>query len=50
MRYTIKQFIGYTFGVIILFLLLTHAGGLATGVKALATGYEGGVKVLQGRG
>lgn len=50
MRYTAKQFLAYTFMVIILFLLLTHMGGFATGVKALSQGYAGGVKVLQGRG
>jgi hypothetical protein len=49
MRYTAKQFMTYTFMVIVLFVLLTHAGGFATGVKALSQGYTGGVKVLQGR-
>jgi hypothetical protein len=49
MRYTMKQFVGYTFMVVILFLVLTHAGGFATGVKALAQGYTGGVTALQGR-
>jgi hypothetical protein len=50
MRYSLKQFISYTFVVVILFVLLTHAGGFATGVKALAQGYGGGVKALEGRG
>lgn len=48
MRYTAKQFISYTFMVVILFVLLTHAGGFATGVKALAQGYTGGVSALEG--
>ena len=49
MRYTAKQFISYTFLVVILFVLLTHAGGFATGVKALSQGYTGGVAALEGR-
>lgn len=48
MRYTLKQFMSYTFLVIILFVLLTHAGNFATGVKALAQGYTGGVAALEG--
>jgi len=50
MRYTVKQFVAYTFMVVLVFLVLTHAGGFATGVKALAQGYSGGVTALQGRG
>jgi hypothetical protein len=49
MRYTLKQFIAYTFMVVLVFLFLTHAGGFATGVKALSQGYTGGVAALEGR-
>lgn len=49
MRYTLKQFISYTFLVVMLFMVLTHAGGFATGVKALGQGYSGGVRALEGR-
>lgn len=49
MRYSVKEFLSYTFLVVIVFLLLTHAGGFATGVKALAQGYTGGVASLEGR-
>lgn len=49
MKYTVRELLTYTFGVVILFLLLTHAGGFATGVKSLASGYVGGVRALEGR-
>jgi hypothetical protein len=37
----------YTFLVIGLFLVLTHAGGFAQGVSALGSAYAGGVKALK---
>lgn len=49
MRYSLKEFIGYTFLVVIFYVLLTHAGGFATSVKALGTTYAGGVRALEGR-
>jgi len=48
-KYTVKQFVAYTFLVVILFLVLTHAGNFATGVKALSQGYTSGVSALEGR-
>jgi hypothetical protein len=49
MRYSLRQFLTYTFMVVMLFIVLTHAGGFATGVKSLAQGYTGGVRALEGR-
>lgn len=48
MRYSLKTFVSYTFLVILAFLVLTHIGGFATGVKALGTTYVGGVRALEG--
>ncbi len=47
MRYTVKEFVYYTFMVVILFVVLTHAGGFATGVKAVAQGYGTAVRSLK---
>lgn len=49
MRYSVKQFISYTFMVVLLFLVLTHAGGFATGIKAIGQSYTGAVSALEGR-
>jgi hypothetical protein len=49
MRYSLKEFIGYTFFVVILFVVLTHAGGFANSVKAIGSTYAGGVRALEGR-
>lgn len=49
MQYTARQFVVYTFLVILAFLFLTHAGGFATGIKALGSTYTGGVRALEGR-
>jgi len=47
-KYTLREFIVYTFMVIALFIALTHAGGLAKNIGALGTTYAQGVHALQG--
>jgi hypothetical protein len=49
MTYTLRQFLTYTFMVVAVFVILTHAGGFAQGVKSLGQAYAGGVSALEGR-
>lgn len=49
MRTTAKQFIAGAFGLIALFLLLAHSGGLSQAISSGAAGSSQVFKTLQGR-
>lgn len=49
MRAEIKQFIAGAFGLIALFLLLTHSGGFAKSIGAASGAGSGVFRTLQGR-
>lgn len=49
MKTTAKQFLAGAFGLIALFLLLAHAGGLSQAIGAGAQGSSTVFKTLQGR-
>ena len=48
MRYTAREFIVYTFAVVLLFVALTHSAGLVSSIGAAGKAYAGGVAALEG--
>ncbi len=45
-----KTFLKYTFGTIVVYLVVANYTGFGAALGAGATAYQGSVKVLQGRG
>lgn len=50
MKPIVKEFIVGAFGLIALFVVLSHSGGFARAVGAVSTGAARDFRVLQGRG